>query len=200
MATGTTLIAEIRDELQDTTDTSFGATELLRYINRGATEFCVTTGCLQDSTTINTDGAAFEFTLSTSLTNPVAVVAVEYAGVPLSRTYRYEVTYQFGASAGTPAAWYEFAGILYIDLKATTATGSSALKVFYVRIPTDLSAVGNTFDFPDEWKPAIVHYGMARCYATQRDTILEAKSMAEYEKMRQSAYSINRWKLEGDAR
>jgi hypothetical protein len=200
MATGTTVIAEVRDELQDTTDTSFGTAELLRYINRGATEFCATTGCLQDSTTINTDSTNFKFTLSTSLTNPLVVFAVEYAGVPLYRTYRHEVSYQFGASTGTPTAWYEFAGALYLDLIATTATGSDALTVFYVRIPTDMSAVGSTFDFPDEWKPAIVQYAMARCYASQRDTVLEAKCMAEYEKLRQSAYAINKWKLEGNAR
>jgi hypothetical protein len=200
MATGTTVIAEIRDELQDTTDVSFGTTELLRYINRGAAEFCATTGCLQDTQTIDTNGSAFSFTLSSSLTNPLIIFAIEYAGVPLYRTYRHEVSYQFGASVGTPTTWYEFGGVLYIDLKATSASGSDALKAFYIRLSTEMSSVSDTFDFPNEWKPAIVQYGMARCYASQRDTTLEAKSMGEYEKLRQSAFALNKWKLEGNAR
>jgi hypothetical protein len=199
MATGTTLIDQIRDELQDTTDTSFGTAELLRYLNRGAKEFCATTGCLQDTQTINTDGATFSFTLSASCTNLVAVFDVEYAGVPLSRTYRHEVIYQFGASAGTPTAWYEFKGVLYIDLKATTATGSSALTVFYLRTPTDMTAVGSTFDFPDEWESAIISYALARCYKSQRDTILAEQEMRKYETMRQTAFAINKFKLMGNA-
>jgi len=199
MATGTTLINQIRDELQDTTDTSFGTAELLRYINRGATQFCSTTGCLQDSGTIDTDGSNFKFTLATSLTNVVAVYAVEFAGVPLGRTYRHELSYQFGASVDTPTAWYEFAGVLYTDYIGATATGTSALNVFYVRTPTDLSAVGSTFDFPNEWESAIVNYAIARCFASQRDSVLAAQHMAEYEKMRQAAWNINKWKLQGNA-
>jgi len=199
MATGTTLIAKIRDELQDTTDVSFSVAELLRYINRGATEFCATTGCLQDLTTINTDGATYYFTLSSSCTNLVVVYGVEYAGVPLSRTYRHEVTYQFGASTGTPTAWYEYKGTLYIDLKATTATGSSALTVFYIRTPTDIATEGATFDFPNEWESAIVSYALARCYKSQRDTILAEQEMQKYETMRQTALAVNKFKLMGNS-
>jgi len=199
VATGTTLITKIRDELQDTTDASFGTAELLRYLNRGATEFCATTGCLQDTQTINTDGATFSFTLSASCTNLITVYGLQYAGIFLPPTYIHEITYKFGASVGTPTTWYQFGGVLYIDLKATTATGTSALNVFYLRTPTDMTAVGSTFDFPNEWESAIVAYAMARCYASQRDTVLEAKQMAKYETMRQTAFAINKYKLMGNA-
>ena len=160
MSTGQTIIDEIRDELADTTDKSFEDAELLRYINRGATEFCATTGALQATATINTDNSNFKFTLASStLTNLVVVFDVEFAGVPLTRTFRNEVSYKFGASSATPDntnAWYEFAGVLYIDVVAPTATGADALTVFYLRTPTDLGAVGETFDFPGEWESAIV--------------------------------------------
>lgn len=199
MATGTTLIAKIRDELQDTTDQSFADELLLRYINRGATEFCSTTGCLQKSAYIATDATNFKFTLSSYLTNPVVVYDVEYNGTPLNRTFRHEVTYKFGASSGTPIAWYEFGGSLFIDIIAPVATGASALNAFYIGTPTDLSAVGSTFDFPNEWESAIVSYAIARCFATQRDTVLAAEHMAKYETMRQSCYAINKYKLLGDA-
>lgn len=196
MSTGTTLINEIRDEIQDTTDLSFGEAPLLRYINRGATEFCATTGCLQSTGAITTDNTNFKFALS-SLTNLVVVYDVEYSGTPISRTFRHEVTYKFGASSGTPTCWYEFGGYLYVDL--IPPSSSTALVAFYCRTPTDLSAVGSTFDFPDEWRSAIVSYAIARCLATQRDSVLAAEHMAKYETMRQTAYAVNKYKLLGDA-
>jgi hypothetical protein len=202
MATGTTLIAQVRDILQDTTDTSFTVAELLRYLNRGAKEFCSTTGCYQATDTIATDNSNFKFTLSASTTKLFRVYDVEYNGTPLSKTYRHEVNYKFGASSGTPSnttAWYEYGGVLYIELIAPAASGASALTVFYLRTPTDMTAEGSTFDFPDEWESAIVNYALAQCYASQRDTILEAKHKAEYEKMRMSAFKINKNKLMGDA-
>lgn len=199
MATGQNVIDQIRDELLDATDESFEDDPLLRYINRGAMEFCATTGCLQDTGNIATDATNFKFTLSTSLTNPVVVFAVEYDGVPLTRTYRHEVSYKFGETAGTPTSWYEFGGKIYIDLIAPVATGASALTVFYIRTPTDMTAVGSTFDFPDEWESAIVNYGIARAFASQRDTILAAEHMGKYETMRQSALDVNRSKLIGSA-
>jgi len=200
MATGTTLIAKIRDELQDTTDVSFSVAELLRYINRGATEFCATTGCLQSVVGISTNGTAHTFSLSTYCTNLVIVFAVKYAGVPLNRTYLHELTYKFGVDTGTPTAWYEYTGTLYIDLKATAATDYDGLTVYYLRTPTDMSAVSSTFDFPNEWESAIVSYALARCYKSQRDTILAEQEMQKYETMRQTALAVNKFKLMGNSR
>jgi len=202
MATGSDVIAKIRDELQDATDLSFDEAVLLRYINRGATEFCATTGALQDTDTINTDNSSFSFLLSTSLTNPVAIFKVEFNGVPLSPTFSHEAAFEYGASSGTPTGqtgWYEFAGKLYIEVIPPTATGTSALNVFYYRTPTDMSSVGDTFDFPDIWQPAIVEYAIAKGFSTQRDSVLNAQNMARYEAMRQSAWSLNKSKLFGDA-
>ena len=201
MSTGQNIIDEIRDELQDTTSLSFGTAELLRYINRGAKEFCATTGCLQDTQTINTDGSTVGFLLSTYCTNLVVVFVVKYAGVPLSQTFVHEQTYKIGASVGTPTNWYEFKGVLYLDLIPTTATGgANALTVYYLRTPVDMSAVSSTFDFPDEWDSAIVQYAIARCHHSNRDTVLEATHMAKYEAMRQTAFAINKHKLMGDAK
>lgn len=202
MSTGQDIIDEVRDLLQDTTDESFSDAVILRYINRGAKEFCATTGCLQDTATIDTDSATYIFTLSSSCTNPFLIINVQFNGTPLTKTFLHEVTYKFGASSGTPdqsTNWYEFGGKLYISIKAITATGSSALTVFYVRTPTDLSAVGDTFDFPDEWDSAIIAYAVAHCRYTDRDTILQSSEMSKYEAMRQNVFLINKNKIMGDS-
>lgn len=202
MATGTTLIAQVRDILQDATDESFTTAEILRYLNRGAKEFCSSTGCYQKTATINTDNSNFKFTLSATDSKLFLVFDVEFNGVPLSQTFRHEVNYEFGEDSGTPdntTAWYEYGGKLYIELVAPTATGSSALTIFYLVTPTDMTAEGGTFDFPDEWESAIVNYAIAQCYGSRRDTILEAKHMAVYTAMKQTAYSINKNKLMGNA-
>lgn len=202
MSTGQSIIDEIRDELQDTTDLSYTDAEILRFINRGAKEFCVRTGAYQATANINTDATNFKFTQSASLTNPFFVIAVQFNGVPLSPTKRHEITYEFGASSATPdntTAWYEFGGILYISVIAPTATGSSALNIFYFRTPTDMTAVSSTFDFPDEWDSAIIAYGIGRCRHKDRDTILEGTQMAKYESMVQTAWSLNKFKIMGDA-
>ena len=202
MSTGQNIIDEVRDELQDTTDVSFGDPLLLRYINRGAKEFCVRTVCYQAIATINPDNTNFKFTISSALTNSFLITAVEFNGNPLSPTKRHEVITKFGASSATPditTAWYEFGGALYLEVIAPTATGASALTAFYFRTPTDMTAVGSTFDFPDEWDSAIIAYAIGRCRQEDRDTILEGSQMAKYEAMVQTAWQINKHKLMGDA-
>ncbi len=202
MSTGQDKIDEIRDELADTTGKSFGDPLLLRYINRGAKEFCATTGCYQAIANINTDNTNFSFTLSASCTNLVKVFDVQFNGTPLSPTFRHEVNYKFGASSATPdntTNWYEFGGVLYVSVIAPTATGSSALNIFYLRTPTYMSAVSSTFDFPDEWDSAIINYVIARCRYTDRDAMLASTEMAQYNAMRQTVLLINKAKLVGDA-
>ena len=104
MATGQDVIDLVRDEIQDASDLSIDDAVLLRYINRGATEFCATTGSLQTTQTINTDATNFSFSLSTVITNLIKIFKVEFAGIPLSQTYVHEVRTQYGASADTPTS------------------------------------------------------------------------------------------------
>lgn len=201
MSTGQDIIDQIRDGLQDTDDLSIDNAVLLRDINRGAKEFCVFSGALQDTANIDTNAAAYTFTLSASLTNPVVVFNVSFNGVPLSRTFKHEVSYAFGASAGTPDnsnAWYEYAGVLYIEIIPPTATGASALNIDYIRTPTDMTAVSSTFDFPAEYEPAIVAYGIAHARYGDRDSILGSTEMSFYYSIRAGAYEINKNKLLGD--
>ncbi len=201
MSTGQNIIDEIRDKLLDTTDLSIDDDVLLRRINRGAKEFCVFSGALQDTANIDTNASAFKFTLSASLTNPVVVFNVSFNGTPLSRTFKHEVSYAFGASSGTPDnsnAWYEYAGVLYIEIIPPTATGLSALNIDYIRTPVAMSAVGSTFDFPAEYEPAIVAYGIAHSRYADRDTILASIEMGMYYSIRAGAYEISKNKLLGD--
>ncbi len=198
MSAGSDLITKIRYEIVDSDDLSFTTAELISYLNDGAKEFSATTGCLQDSDTIDTNGAASSFSLSSNLTNPVIVFDVLYAGVPLSRNYRHAIISQWGASVATPTEWFTVADLVYFDSIPTTATGSSALTVYYTRTPTAMGDENSTFDFPAEWEPAIVHYAIARCFAQQRDTILEAQNMAKYGALQKSAYQINKAKLFGE--
>jgi len=202
MSTGQDIIDEIRDETQDTDDLSVDDAVLLRYINRGAKDFCTLSGALQGTANINTDNTNFKFTLSASLTNNVAVFEVEFNGTPLSRTFHHEVTYQFGADKETPTnatAWFEFNGVLYIEVIPPTATGADALNISYFRTPTVMTAVGSTFDFPAEYEPAIVDWGIARVRYSDRDSILASSEMAQYYAIREGARAINKNKLLGDA-
>ena len=201
MSTGQNIIDEIRDGTQDATDLSVGDAVHLRNINRGAKEFCAFSGALQDTANINTDASNYTFTLSASLTNLVVVFDVGFNGVPLSRTFKHEVSYAFGASSGTPDnsnAWYEYAGVLYIEIIPPTATGANALNIDYIRTPVDMSAVSSTFDFPKEYEPAIVAYGIAHVRYPDRDTILGSIEMSVYYAIRAGAYEINKNKLLGD--
>ena len=198
MSIGSELITKIRYEIVDTDDLSFTTAELISYLNDAATEFTATTGCLQDSGTINTDGSASSFSLSANLTNPVILFDVLYAGVPLSRNYRHAIISQWGASVATPTEWFTVGNLVYFDNIPTTATGSSALTVYYTRTPTAMGDENDTFDFPAEWEPAIVHYAIARCFAQQRDTVLEAQNLAKYGALQKSAFAINKAKLFGE--
>lgn len=206
MSTGQNIIDEIRDELQDTTDLSFGTAELLRYINRGAKEFCATTGCLDTVINVDTNGASVSYDLvGHGLTNPINVLSVHFAGIPLYRTYLYEISYEYGVDSGTPTTYLvTISGtgkiaVRFDYIPPAASGGDDALRIWYLRTPTDMSAVSSNFDFPDQWDSAIVQYAIARCHHSNRDTVLEATHMAKYESMRQTAFAINKNKLMGDA-
>ena len=62
-----------------------------------------------------------------------------------------------------------------------------------------MTSIGDTFDFPSEWEPAIVEYVLSKTRSTDRDSVLEAGHMAKYEAMRQSAFLINKNMMYGDA-
>ena len=201
MSTGQDKIDEIRDELQDTTDLSVEPAVLLRYLNRGAKEFCSVTGALQATANINTDNTNFKFTLSASTSNLVIVFAVEFNGIPLSPTFRHEITTKYGGESATPTnatGWYQFNKILYLEVIAPMATGADALTVFYLRTPTIMTSVGDTFDFPEEYEPAIVAYAIARVRYSDRDSILSSTEMGQYYASRDSAFAIMKNLLLGD--
>jgi hypothetical protein len=202
MATGADIIAKVRYQLQDTDDESFDGDHILDWINLGAQEFAATTGCIHEITNIATDATNYIFALSTNLTNPHVLYAVHFNGTPLTRAYLHEISTQYGGSSGTPTVntgWFEFEDSLYLEVIPPTATGSSALNVFYVRTPTDMTATSSTFDFPDKWTHAIVEFATAKAFESQRDSVLAAQHMARYDAVRQTAWAINKAKLLGTA-
>lgn len=198
MSTGLTLINRARDRLSDATDQSFDDTTLMRYANDGAKEFTSTTGVLQSSTTINTDGSASTFSTN-SITGLINVFQAQYAQVPLDFSPRNEIAIQWGASVGTPLAWSIWDELLYFDLIPTTATGSNAITIFYTRNPVamDESNTASTFDFPDEWETFIVSYMVYRALDSIREGTLAERPRQEYDIGRQAAAESVQSKLLG---
>ncbi len=192
------LLNRSRDRLSDATDQSFDNTTLMRYANDGAKEFTSTTGVLQSTTTINTDGSASTFSTS-SVTGLINVFQAQYAQVPLDFSPRNEIAIQWGASVGTPLAWSIWAETLYFDLIPTTATGSDAITIFYTRNPVamDESDTGSTFDFPAEWETFIVSYIVYRALDSMREGALAERPRQEYDLGRQAAASSVQNKLLG---
>lgn len=193
--TGTQMITKVRQRLADTTNSTFGTDELLKWINDGSDEFAATTGVISTTANITTDAATFTFDLLTSLSNYLNVFTVAFAGVPLDFAPRHEIHTVWGEDTGTPLAWSVWGDVLYIDLKASTASGSSALNAFYTRTPTLMTAVGNTFDFPATWEYAVVAYACYRAHDSKRETGLAERARAEFDVARQAAAKVTETKL-----
>lgn len=198
MSTGLTLLNRSRDRLSDATDQSFDNTVLMRYANDGAKEFTSTTGVLQSTDTINTDGSASTFTTNNT-TGLINVFQVQYAKVPLDFSPRNEIAIRWGATVGTPLAWSIWAEILYFDLIPTSASGSNAITIFYTRNPVamDESDTSSTFDFPDEWETFIVSYIVYRALDSIREGSLAARARQEFDLGRQAAATSVQNKLLG---
>ncbi len=196
--TGADLLNRSRDRLSDDTDQSFGDTTLMRYANDGAKEFTSTTGVLQSTTTINTDGSASTFSTA-SIVGLINVFQAQYAQLPLDFSPRNEIAIQWGASVGTPLAWSIWAETLYFDLIPTLATGSNAITIFYTRNPVamDESDTSSTFDFPDEWETFIVSYIVYRALDSMREGALAERPRQEYDLGRQAASASVQSKLLG---
>lgn len=197
--TGLTLINRTRDRLSDATDRSFDDTTLMRYANDGAKEFCSTTGVLQSSATINTNGTASTFSTSSAAWGVINVFQTQYAQVPLDFSPRNEIAIKWGATVGTPLAWSIWAETLYFDLIPTLATGSNAITIFYTRIPGGMKEndTSSTFDFPAEWETFIVSYMVYRALDSIREGVLAERARQEYDLGRQAAASSVQNKLLG---
>ena len=190
MSLGSDIITKVRERIEDIDDQSFDDTILLSFINDGATEFAATTGVIQDTVTIDTAND-YIFDLVSPLTNHINVFAVQYALVPLDWMTQAEVSTQLGVSTGTPTAWTVWGDKLYLDIKATTASGVNALTVYYTRTPTNMTATSDTLDFPARWEPAIVAYAAYRAHDSNRESGLADRQRAEFDSMRQAASGIS---------
>lgn len=178
MSTGADMVAKVRARLADGTDMHFDSADLIRWLNEGAEEFAATTGCVQDKTNITTDGATYQWTITSVLTNPITIYDVRYAGIPLDFCPVDEVKYKYGASAGTPTAWTFWANTLEVDLQPTAL--SAGLSVFYTRYPLAMTSEASTFDFRVKWEYAIVAYAVYRAHDSAREGTLADRARAEF--------------------
>jgi hypothetical protein len=181
MATGTSVIAEIRDLLDEQTPSAFTNTQLRRWINRGLMDMARVTRHFRDRTTISLVAGTAEYTV------PANVLEIELAYyLPGNGQYVPLVARQF---EGMDAVWassqnqmggypnlyttWGFSPTLKIRLYPVPAVTGHSLSLMVVRTPVQLDEAGTTdsavMDFPDAWMSALVNYAEYCALRKDRD-------------------------------
>lgn len=164
--TGTNLADEAKVMFGDVDEVQATDADWLRWINNGQREIVAVNPILQD--TVLHDITAGTNTYSYPADYIQYIQQLYYDGVPLT-SYSYNEAIEYllregtPTTTGTPIIWYTWAQqiILYPTPDETLASG---LRIDFVRIPTDLTALTDPIDLPDRYYQTLLDYVLGRVH------------------------------------
>lgn len=192
MATLAELITNVRERLDEATETHWTDTEIRRWINEGAKDLTRRTESLQDTSDIPAVVGTQQYALPTDV---IRLYRVEYSATGEELIYTLEYrdfndadavwwTHQ-ATSQSTPflfTMWGFPPSLNMVVYPKPSAAGS--FKVFYYRLPVVLALDGAddalTVEVPQGWEDTIVDYAEYVALRKDRDQRWqEAKSLYE---------------------
>lgn len=201
MATGQTLIDDVRRILADTTDLSFPDDDMIVYLNEAIERFATETHCNQAQISYTATGNKVTYaTLLTALGSSVGkkilhipkiqlAVGSEYVNLPkalISESFLLQA-----ATVLVPTRFALFAETVLLDLHPSVSGASNAMIFHASYVPAVFSVEGdlsvnlaNDILIPEEWQVAIKEYMKFCCYQVQRDTGLANGAFNSYEILR----------------
>jgi hypothetical protein len=161
--------------------------DIIRWVNDAMLDIARNNNLLQISATTATTAGTAEYTLPTDI---LSLRAIKYKNVKLNGLSMEDFDQMLidsTTTTGTPQAYYIYARKVTL-YPAPSSSGSTDLKIYYNRVPTQVTLVSDTPEIPIQYHTRIVEYCIAQ--AAELDD-----NLAQYQiKMGQFQAGINNLK------
>lgn len=144
-------------------------TDILRWVNDGQLEIALQKQLLQVVSTVTVTVNVGIYTLPTNI---LQLRSVRYDGTvldPMTMAQSEELipSYDVGVSvigSGVPTSYWIWGSPQQVYLYPLPNNSTSVLKLYYTRIPIQVTVAGDTPELPVQYHPRIVDYCLAKAY------------------------------------
>lgn len=176
------LVSEIQTRVNrafgDESGAQIDINDILRWVNDAQLEIALKKQLLQVTSTVTVTVNVGTYTLPTNI---LQLRAVRYDGTALEAISSAQAeelipSYDVGVSvvgASTPSAYWVWGTPQQIYLYPLPNNSTSVLKLYYTRIPVQVTLAGDTPELPVQYHPRIVEYCLAQAY--ELDANLQSK-------------------------
>lgn len=163
---GTDVSIRVKGQFGDTSGAQVSDDAILRWINDAQREIVNSNFLLR--ATKYSDVIAGQHDYAFPEDKVLAIEAVSIDGVPLNpvsiqqaRDFILARDPEFERKEKTPTVWYERAGIITV-YPAPSTTLTNGLKLEYLKVPVDLTAMTDALAVPDRYFNELVNYVLAQ--------------------------------------
>ena len=158
-------------------------TDIIRWTNNAQREILITNKIYHATGTTDIVAGVSEYSI-TNL-NIVNIKSIHYKGMKVvGRTFQEAEEYieskdPLLTASGPPALWYEWGGIvnLYPVPDETIVDG---LKIYYVKEPIAITAVGEALSVPDAYYENVLQFVLAKAYELDEDLTNSQAKMGQF--------------------
>lgn len=156
--------------------------DIIRWINDGMRQLVIKNELLQVRANIALVAGQIEYPFPVNILNLLAVTfrGTMMQGMGLSE-FLHLTQDADGEVEGVPTHFTPFAANIRVYPKPTSAQAGENLQVFYLRIPTDVTAAGNTPEVPTVYHERLVEYCLAQAAEFDEDTARYQFKMNEFD-------------------
>jgi hypothetical protein len=179
--TGTDVADRIRGQFGDVSGAQLSDAAILRWINDGQREIVNSNPILRDVKITDLVAGQQDYTFPTD--KVLTIEAIYISGYPITaispqeaREYIKVHDPEGNQVAGRPEVWWERAGVIsFYPLPSLTIT--NGFKLEFIKVPTSITAFGQTLSVPDSYFNELVNYTISR--ALEMDENYDAAALKE---------------------
>lgn len=173
------VIAEVRTQFGDTSNTELTDAMVARWVNQAQTEIIAQNGFNKAAATQSSVAGTQTFTLPTDV---VQVESIQFDGAALQNLSFEEANNRFRGNqlgTGTPTTWFVWGNSVYLYPVPDSVKN---LTIFYVKAPNIVSSPADMLSCPDRYFNAIVEFCMSRAFAMDEDWPAQQVKSAAFDK------------------
>jgi hypothetical protein len=182
MATGAEIIEQIRDALDEATESQWSNPQIRRWINRGLRDIARVTRHFQDRITVSLTAGVSEYAIPANVLEVTDAFFLPGDGRSITLTARqYESMRQVwgdrpNSTSFSPqvfSIWGYSPNLRIVLYPVPERDITNGLALMVVRTPVPLNPTGSQdsaqLDFPDTWMDALVHFAESQALRNDRD-------------------------------
>jgi len=171
--------------------------DIYRWVNQGQLEICRRHRLLKAVVSTNVVAGQKDYTIPNDVLFVQQLLVnnqpVDYRSFEEASTYILENDPNSTAT-GQPDMWYEWAGTYtFWPTPDSTSAGTNNLKLYYIKAPTNVTALTDALSIPDTYYTALLKYVMSQAHEMDEDwTAAQVKSQQYTEDLQQSGEDNDR--------